>query len=65
MHVVHQGTSRYNAAYWVGANALLRTAALDDIAERDVERGYPVTRFFQDRTVIEDTESNIDLVRAG
>lgn len=65
MHLVHQGTSRYRAAYWVGANALLRTAALRDIAEQDVERGYPVTRFIQDRTVIEDTESSIDLVRRG
>lgn len=65
MHLVHQGTSRYHAAYWVGANALLRTAALRDIAEEDVERGYPITRFIQDRTVIEDTESSIDLIRRG
>lgn len=58
----HQGSSRYRAAYWVGANALLRTAALEDIAEHAEEHGYPVTRYIQDRTVIEDTESSIDLV---
>jgi cellulose synthase/poly-beta-1,6-N-acetylglucosamine synthase-like glycosyltransferase len=49
----------------VGANALLRTAALADIRTEGVERGFPVTRFIQDRTVIEDTESSVDLVCAG
>lgn len=65
MCLVHQGTSRYDAAYWVGANALLRTAALQDIAEHDVERGHPITRYIQDRTLVEDTESTIDLVHHG
>jgi cellulose synthase (UDP-forming) len=65
MHIVHQGSTRYGATFWVGANALLRTDALRDIAETDVERGHVVLRFIQDRTVIEDTESTVDLLRRG
>ena len=64
-YIIHQGFSGYNATYWVGANALLRMSALRDIAVVDQERGFSVTRFIQDRTVIEDTESSIDLVRRG
>ena len=41
---------------------MLRKAALDDIVEVVSERGFDVPRFIQDRTVIEDTESTIDLV---
>lgn len=51
--------------YWVGANALLRKAALEDIKAIENEGGYPVARYIQDRTVIEDTESSIDLIEAG
>ncbi len=65
MHVVHQGSTHFGATYWVGANALLRTAALADIATTVREGGKDVTRFIQDRTVIEDTESTVDLVDAG
>lgn len=64
-HVIHQGFAHFGATFWVGANALLRKSALDDIAEVDVERGYRITRYIQDRTVIEDTESSIDLVERG
>ena len=62
---IHQGFTAFGATYWVGANALLRKSALEDIAETDRERGFTVTRFIQDRTVIEDTESSIDLVARG
>lgn len=65
MCLVHQGTSQYEAAYWVGANAVLRTAALQDIAEHHEERGYKVTKYIQDRTLVEDTDSTIDLVQHG
>ncbi|UZJ23649.1 hypothetical protein RHODO2019_10535 [Rhodococcus antarcticus] len=65
MHLVHQGSTHFRATYWVGANALLRTSALADIAAVIVERGHLVTRYIQDRTVIEDTESTVDLVDAG
>jgi cellulose synthase (UDP-forming) len=65
MCLVHQGTSRWDAAYWVGANALLRVAALRDIATTRDEDGHPVTRFIRDRTLVEDTESTVDLVQRG
>ncbi len=61
----HQGSSYFDAAYWVGANALLRVAALHDIRSESVERGYTVPVFIQDRTVIEDTGSTVDLIQRG
>jgi len=64
-YIIHQGFTACSGTYWVGANALLRKRALDAIAEGDVERGYRITRYIQDRTVIEDTESSIDLVMRG
>lgn len=65
MYVVHQGFSFFDAAYWVGANALLRANALQDIRQTIVERGHEVPVFIQDKTVIEDTGSSLDLVRKG
>jgi cellulose synthase/poly-beta-1,6-N-acetylglucosamine synthase-like glycosyltransferase len=62
---IHQGFTGWNATYWVGANAVIRKAALDDIAEVVEERGYPVKVYIQDRTVIEDTESTVDLIARG
>ena len=64
-HIIHQGFTSADATYWVGANALLRRRALDDIVEVVEERGYQVRKYVQDRTVIEDTESSIDLVARG
>ena len=64
-YLLHQGFTHYGGTYWVGANAIARTAALADIATRGAERGYTVTRFVQDRTVIEDTESTVDLLARG
>lgn len=64
-YLIHQGFSRYNATYWVGANALLRKAALEDICIEQEERGFCVRKYIQDRTVIEDTESSIDLADRG
>ncbi|MFL5332035.1 MAG: glycosyltransferase family 2 protein, partial [Geminicoccaceae bacterium] len=63
--LLHQGYSQFGATFWVGANALLRRAALDDIAVTTRENGHPITRYVQDRTVIEDTESTLDLIRRG
>lgn len=62
---LHQGFGVYRATYWVGANALLRVAALWDIATDHVERGFRIKKFIQDRTVIEDTESSVDLIARG
>lgn len=64
-YLVHQGSSFFSAAYWVGANAVLRKSALEDIRVEGTERGFSVHKFIQDRTVIEDTESTIDLVERG
>jgi cellulose synthase/poly-beta-1,6-N-acetylglucosamine synthase-like glycosyltransferase len=64
-YIIHQGFTHYGATFWVGANALLRKKALEDIATVNLERGFEVRRYIQDRTVIEDTESSVDLVDRG
>jgi len=64
-YLMHQGFTHYGATYWVGANAIVRVAALADIAARVSERGYEITRFIRDDTVIEDTESTVDLIARG
>lgn len=64
-HIFHQGSTSFGATSWVGANAVLRRRALEDIRVIEDERGHAVARFIQDRTVIEDTESTIDLIAAG
>ncbi len=60
-HILHQGMSHFGAAFWVGANAVIRKRALEDIVEVETVGGFEVRRYVQDRTVIEDTESSIDL----
>ena len=60
-HIVHQGMTQYDATFWVGANAVLRKKALDAIVEIDYDGDFEIRRYIQDRTVIEDTESTIDL----
>ncbi|WP_430783629.1 EAL domain-containing protein [Actinoplanes sp. G11-F43] len=60
-HIVHQGMTHYGATFWVGANAVLRKKALDEICEVAYEGDWEIKRYIQDRTVIEDTESTIDL----
>jgi len=64
-HIVHQGLTAFGATYWVGANAVLRRSALDDIRRETDEDGVRVVRFISDRTVIEDTESSIDIAAHG
>jgi cellulose synthase/poly-beta-1,6-N-acetylglucosamine synthase-like glycosyltransferase len=58
---IHQGFTHYRATFWVGANAMVRMRALQDISYTRRERGFTVPVFIDDRTVIEDTESTIDL----
>ncbi|MGO1537923.1 MAG: glycosyltransferase family 2 protein [Leucobacter sp.] len=60
-HILHQGMSYYNATFWVGANAVIRKRALEDIVQSQVVGGHTINTYVQDRTVIEDTESTIDL----
>jgi cellulose synthase/poly-beta-1,6-N-acetylglucosamine synthase-like glycosyltransferase len=64
-HILHQGMTRFDATFWVGANAVIRKRALEDIVEIEQQGGFEVRRYVQDRTVIEDTESSIDLGRYG
>ena len=64
-HIVHQGLTYFGATFWVGANAVIRKVALNDIVEVSFVGGREVRRYVQDRTVIEDTESSIDLIAAG
>jgi cellulose synthase/poly-beta-1,6-N-acetylglucosamine synthase-like glycosyltransferase len=64
-HILHQGMTYYGATFWVGANAMIRKPALDDIVETEWVGGFEIKRYVQDRTVIEDTESSIDLAMHG
>jgi cellulose synthase (UDP-forming) len=64
-HILHQGMSYYGATFWVGANAVIRKRALEDIVETEFVGGFEVRRYIQDRTVIEDTESSVDLGTHG
>jgi cellulose synthase/poly-beta-1,6-N-acetylglucosamine synthase-like glycosyltransferase len=64
-HILHQGMSYHGATFWVGANAVIRVAALRDIEEVETVGGFEVKRYVQDRTVIEDTESSVDLGMHG
>jgi cellulose synthase/poly-beta-1,6-N-acetylglucosamine synthase-like glycosyltransferase len=60
-HIVHQGLTYYDATFWVGANAVIRKRALDDIAETSYIGDWELRHYIRDRTVIEDTESTIDM----
>ncbi len=64
-HIQHQGMTRYGATFWVGANAVIRKRALLDIQEVNTVGGYEIRTYIQDRTVIEDTESSVDLGTHG
>ncbi|MCA9334714.1 glycosyltransferase [Candidatus Saccharibacteria bacterium] len=64
-HILHQGKTHYNATFWVGANAIIRKQALDEIVEKEWVGGFEIKRYVQDRTVIEDTESSVDLALKG
>lgn len=64
-HILHQGMSQFGATFWVGANAIIRKKALDDIVESELVRGFEEKRYIQDRTVIEDTESSLDIAIHG
>jgi cellulose synthase (UDP-forming) len=62
---IHQGFTHYHATFWVGANAMARMRALREIAEARQERGFTIPTFIHDRTVIEDTESTVELRQRG
>lgn len=64
-YLLHQGFTYFGATFWVGANALLRKAALEDICVEELTTHGLIRRYIQDRTVIEDTESTVDLMARG
>ena len=64
-HIVHQGFTHYRSTYWVGANALIRKKALHEIVTTHREGNKTVRKYIHDRTVIEDTESSVDLWLKG
>lgn len=64
-HIVHQGMAEHDAAFWVGANAVLRTDAVRELQVDDETEGNTIRRYISDRTVIEDTESTLDLTAKG
>ena len=64
-HILHQGMTYYDATFWVGANAIIRKEALEDIVEKEYVGGFEIKRYIQDRTVIEDTESSVDIKLHG
>lgn len=64
-HLVHQGLTYYHATFWVGANAVIRKTALDQIAVKGYIGDWEIRQYIRDRTVIEDTESTIDLGAHG
>src|SRR5438132_1527835 len=61
----HQGATLFGAGSWVGASALVRRAALDDIVQTVRGRGHPVVVYVRDRTLNEDTDTTVDLIRKG
>lgn len=64
-HILHQGMTYHGATFWVGANAVIRRRALEDIVQVETVGGHEVRTYIQDRTVIEDTESSVDIAAAG
>ena len=60
-HLVHQGLTYYEATFWVGANAVIRKRALDDIAKHSYLGDWEIRTYIKDRTPIEDTDSTIDM----
>ena len=61
-YLTHQGMTFFDATAWVGANALIRRSALDDIMTYCYERGHRLPIYIQDNTLIEDTAASIDLI---
>jgi cellulose synthase/poly-beta-1,6-N-acetylglucosamine synthase-like glycosyltransferase len=61
----HHGMTYFGASFWVGASALMRRSALEDIAVTAIERGFPTTIFIHDKILIEDAAATIDLLARG
>src|SRR5579875_305271 len=64
-HIQHQGLTYFGATFWVGANAVIRKVALDSIRKEVYQGDWKLHAYISDRTVIEDTESTMDLEVQG
>jgi len=64
-HLHQLGTTAFDATLWIGANAVIRRPALDEIVTEHTERGFRVRTYLQDRTALEDVESSLDLAARG
>lgn len=62
---VAEGMSILHAGSWVGATALVRKAALHDIAEVGEERGFHFPVFIPDKILIEDAHATVRLALRG
>ena len=60
-YYVTEGMSFAHAGSWIGAAAAIRKEALSEIVVYEQERGYRISVYIQDKTVIEDTGATIDL----
>lgn len=47
-HIVHQGLTYYDATFWVGANAVIRKRALDEIAETSFLGDWEIKHYIRD-----------------
>jgi cellulose synthase (UDP-forming) len=63
--VTHLGMASFGASWWVGASALMRHAALEDIAIEEQERGHRIKIYIRDKILIEDAAATIDLANKG
>jgi cellulose synthase/poly-beta-1,6-N-acetylglucosamine synthase-like glycosyltransferase len=61
----HQGLAYFDSSWWVGASAVVRHSALEDIAGERIERGYKVKVYINDDILIEDAAATLDLLNHG
>ena len=59
----HLGMTYLDSSFWVGASALMRRAALEDIARKSEERGHSIQVYIDDTILIEDAAATIDLIK--
>jgi cellulose synthase/poly-beta-1,6-N-acetylglucosamine synthase-like glycosyltransferase len=61
----HQGLAYFDSSWWVGASAVVRHSALEDIAVEAIERGYKIKAYINDKILIEDAAATLDLLNHG
>lgn len=64
-YYLHQGFTYFRSSFWVGANSIIRKSSLNDIKKIQKEGSKEFMQYISDRTVIEDTESSMELAAKG